>query len=374
MSQTPGQTQATRPVRRRPRLLLWLLAPLASLGLLLALALGALLWFLQPQRLTALLLNHGGTALGLELRSDGPGEFAFRPEPRLVLPRASATVPGERLPFFSARRVELALPWSTLRGQGDLTVTRLVLEAPELDVAGLQRWLALRPQTDAPLRLPTLTRGLAIDEGRVLGDGWTLDRIHARLPRLHPGEAARLEATLHLTQGEHVLPLALQLAATPSTPDGVLRLDALALEFVGASPLPSGSARGSLAYDGDLDLDLQGRLAGWPQDWPALPAPLSESDSPLDFTLRYAGGPGLDAPLQATVVRDDTALETRLVPAALSDWLGAGMPEPLPPLSGRLTTPRLDFGGVQLHGIDIRIQDDAPPAEADEDGGDDERR
>jgi hypothetical protein len=46
------------------------------------------------------------------------------------------------------------------------------------------------------------------------------------------------------------------------------------------------------------------------------------------------------------------------LPAILS-WIDAPPSSPLPPLSGRLTTPTLDIDGVILEGVDVRVHDAA---------------
>ena len=85
----------------------------------------------------------------------------------LLLRDVVARQPGAAEPLLRARRIYLSLPWSTIRARGgDLTVQRIELDAPQLDLAALQRWLATRPPS-VETRLPTLTDGLRIIDGRV---------------------------------------------------------------------------------------------------------------------------------------------------------------------------------------------------------------
>ncbi|MFC4728131.1 hypothetical protein [Coralloluteibacterium thermophilus] len=337
----------------------WLIA-LAVLALLFLAALG-LAWFMaQPQRLVPLLLGRAGAELGLELRIDGRPEYALRPEPRLVLPGFSATLPGETDPILRAERVELALPWATLRSGGaDLAITRIVLVAPDADLPGIRRWLAARPESDAGLRLPTLREGLRVERGRLRDEGWAIDGLDLDLPFLAEGAPARLRASGTWVDGEARRAFAADLAATPFLADGRFALEKLALDLRGESPLPTLRAEGRAAYGEQVELALAGALADWPADWPALPEALPASDAPVAFEAHYAGALALDAPLALKVERGDTAAEAELAVPALRAWLDAGMPEPLPPLRGRLVTPRLEFGGVVLHGVEARIEDDA---------------
>src|SRR5688500_2482456 len=59
------------------------------------------------------------------------------------------------------------------------------------------------------------------------------------------------------------------------------------------SLLPDLQARGALALGRRLVVQLQGRIAAWPQAWPTLPPPIGQSTSPLPFALEYVGKPDL---------------------------------------------------------------------------------
>jgi hypothetical protein len=87
-----------------------------------------------------------------------------------VLPGFSAAALDGKV-FLSAKRAEVSLPWSTITGN-EPVITRVELDAPVLDLPGLQRWLASRPPS--PFKLPTLEKGVAVSGGVVNGDGWSL--------------------------------------------------------------------------------------------------------------------------------------------------------------------------------------------------------
>jgi hypothetical protein len=343
---------------------------------------------MEPERLTALVLDRAGTALGLELSIDGTPEYALRPEPRLVLPNLSARQPGSSTPLLHAQRAEVSLPWSTLTGGGALVITRVELERPVLDLAALAAWQATRPE--APFELPTFTNGLHIVDGTVLGDGWALDMLGLDLPSLRPDE--RAEAKLsgqferqttfvlfegelglasagldsdfdlvlegRLRDGELDVPLSLgaggRFDATGETT--ALRFDLIRLRS--ASPLPDLDASGTAGFGENTTLALKGSLPSWPKDWPALPSPLAESTAVIDFTLAYSGAADFSAPLSLSLVREQTQAEAELAVPELLAWLDQADASPLPPLRAKVETPSLVVGGVTLEGVRIRIEDD----------------
>ncbi|WP_374555384.1 hypothetical protein [Thermomonas sp.] len=184
MTNTPSPTApASRPHR-------WLRRAI----LLLALAFGLVLlagWLLQPQRAGRLLLALAGNALALDLRA-GDIDYRLRDTPQLVLDDVTAQHPGDAVPLLRAKRVFVALPWRTLRTRGaDLTVRRIELDQPVLDLPALQRWLATRPPSTTP-RLPTLTDGLRVTDGRIDNDDWRIEGVGIDVPALHPDKPLRL--------------------------------------------------------------------------------------------------------------------------------------------------------------------------------------
>lgn len=179
-----------RPVLRPAflRRFLRLAAILAALLLCLVLLIG---WLLQPQRAGRLLLSLAGDALALEIRAQGI-DYRLRGTPQLVLEDVAARRPGDASALLRARRVFVSLPWRTLRTRGtDLTVQRIELDAPVLDIPALQRWLATRP-AGGETRIPVLTDGLRVRDGRIDNDDWHIDGIAIDLPALHPQRLLRM--------------------------------------------------------------------------------------------------------------------------------------------------------------------------------------
>lgn len=179
------------PVRTRRGRLARFTIVVAILLVLLAIA-GS--YLLQPQRASALLLDQVGSALGLRITASGQASYRLRGTPQLVLHDVVAQRPGDATALLRADRVFIAVPWSTIRARGaDLTVQRIELDAPILDMPALQRWQATRPASET--RIPTLIEGLRITRGRIGNEGWRMDGIDVDLPSLAPGKplGARLQ-------------------------------------------------------------------------------------------------------------------------------------------------------------------------------------
>lgn len=178
-SPAPRQKQSRK--RRWRRLLVALAAIVVSLSLLTR-------WLLHPEQLVPLILDRVGEALALEITAGGSAEVLLRGEPQLVIRDLVAREPGNNTAILSAKRVLLALPWSSLRNGGkDLTIKRVELDAPQLDLPALQAWLAKRPPGEET-QIPTLMDGLRIINGRIDNDDWRIEDIDVRLPSLHPGQ------------------------------------------------------------------------------------------------------------------------------------------------------------------------------------------
>lgn len=364
------------------------------LGALLGLAAAAAWWIdrqLEPTRLATMVLARLGEATGLQLGFDGLPEYALRPEPRLVLPGFDAREPGAATPMLRADRLEVSLPWDTIWGDGGLVITRLELQAPVFDLEAYTRWQATRAG-GGDFELPTLTRGMRLENGRLLATDWTLEALSLDLPSLLPGAPARLAysgryqrpATALVFAGEaevqtagldsdlrikasgrwrdeaRDLPWSLDLGGRlqASGARGELRIDALA--WTSQSPLPDLTGSGRLAWTEPMDLQFQGELPRWPETWAALPAPIGDSTSPIAVSLAYAGARDLSDPLNLQLNRDETRLALELSPSSFMAWLDADSSSPLPPLQGELTTPRLLLEGVELEGVRLEIDESAP--------------
>ena len=412
---------------------------LLRLGAILTVILLALLllagWLLQPQRAGGLLLKQLGNSLGLEIRA-GAIDYRLRGTPQLVLRDVVATRPGDPTALLRAERVFVSLPWRTLRARGaDLTVQRLELDGPVLDLPALQRWLATRPAT-AETRIPTLVDGLRITRGRIDNDNWRIEGLSIDVPSLHPERLLRarvrgrylappvsipadlaiaiahprralagqrtgiagvgtvtvanadwqvashvfLAGPLRLGKDSALVkPVRLGIAAryrSTSTTlpfrlglHGPMAFNNATWRFVPASvfldgdgAVPDAVARGSVSVGQRLVLHLDGRIAAWPEAWPALPAPLSASTSPMPFALDYRGTIDFADVAALELQRDATRFDARFRLPVVLAWLDAGAAgSPLPPLQGRLATPRMEVAGATLEGVEVELDDPGIP-------------
>src|SRR5687768_5905588 len=161
---THGQVRVTR----RRKITLLVIAALILIAVLL------LRWLSRPEVVTAAILDQTGKALGLEITATGVGEYRLRGTPQLIVRNVTAREPGAKTPLLTAERIFISVPWSTLRARGsDLTARRLELDAPILDMAAFQRWQAKRPPSET--RIPTLSRGIGIVRGQIVGNDWKIE-------------------------------------------------------------------------------------------------------------------------------------------------------------------------------------------------------
>ena len=197
---------ATPPRARRK---LWTLA-LPILLLLLA------AWWinrqLEPNRLTATVLQQAGASLQLDLRFQGKPQYALKPEPRLLIPNFSVRAPDGKV-FLFAGRAEISLPWSTITGD-EPVITRVELDRPILNLPGLRSWLASRPKV--PFKLPVLSKGMRVVEGTLKDQGFSVTGLALELPRMKTGEPLHVLADGVLHQDKTALAFKLDFsAATP---------------------------------------------------------------------------------------------------------------------------------------------------------------
>lgn len=404
---------------RRSGLLLAFLAALL-------LAVGSLHWASRPQRLTGALLGRIGSALGLDITAGGIAEYTLRGEPRLVVRDLVARQPGAAEPVLRAGRVELSLPWSTIRARGAvLQATRVELDDPQLDLAALQRWQATRPPAEAP-RIPTLTHGMTIRRGRLVGTGWSIDAFEVDLPALHPDRPVRADVEGRVSAGSTRIPfdLALLVSAPVATAaidargtvefvasqwrlpmrlhatgqlhldESPPRIDAFRLganaRYVGAGGeapfvfglagslgladgvalvpagtvlrsagvIPTLDAGGRIEWRDALAVELDGALARWPETWPPLPAPVGRPRTPVPFELAYRGAPDFSGPASLRVRHGESVADARFQLPDVLAWLdGDTAGTPLPPVEGRMRTPRLEIAGAILEGVEVEIDD-----------------
>lgn len=187
-------------------------------------------WQLRSEKLAHTILDRLGPALGLELGFEGTPRYSLSPEPQLTLPNFHASFAGASTPLLKAKRLMISLPWDTLTGAESRTITRIELDEPVLHLGVLAAWQATRP--DTPFEVPTLTGGLEVNGGRIVGNGWTLSAVEFDLPRLKAGDPARAEVAgryesgttavvfegdIALAHAGLVSPLGLDLAGTLSS-------------------------------------------------------------------------------------------------------------------------------------------------------------
>lgn len=408
---------------RRRKIALFAMAALVLTATLL------LRWLSRPEFVTAAILGQAGKALGLEITATGIGEYRLRGTPQLIVRQVTAREPGASTPLLTAERIFIAVPWSTLRARGsDLTANRLELDAPVLDMAAFQRWQAKRPPSETPI--PTLSRGIGIVRGQVVGSDWKIEALDADLPFLAPGQPLRmhlrgryaggelrvpadiyasltkpgsgagvgvagqitlesaqwrlpsqikLSAKLRSEQGIHLdnavlgarsryvsgdtsLPFALGLAGPLLLSDQAIALQPAGVALRGGDVMPTLDASGGFSFADELRLQLDGSLTAWPSAWPALPPPLGRSASPLPFALVYNGAGDLSDIAALSLRRDQTAFAGRFRLFEVIDWSASGAKgSPLPPLSGTLTTPKLEVSGAALEGVELQLEDPAIP-------------
>jgi hypothetical protein len=344
---------------------------------------------LEPRRLTGIVLGQLGSSLKLDLRFDGLPDYALRPEPRLLIPNLLASDPASGKVILRTEQLEVSLPWATLTG-GEPVITRLDLRKPQLDLPALQSWIATLPKT--PFKLPTLTKGLGVQQGHVQGDGWSVSAVDLTLPRLKQNEAAAMDLALRFEQDKTAASFAGtvkvataglasdiqlegkgELKQTPKplaytvaldghylSDDAAFHLDAKSLQLQGDSPLPTLSVSGKIAVGNTLSLALQGELAQWPKDWPALPPPLNEAKGPLPVQLAYQGKPDLSDALTLNASLGETKFNSNLHLPQVQSWLATDNAAPLPPLNGTLVSPQLNVSGIELKGVSVEIEDDPP--------------
>lgn len=218
MSTTPHAAPPP-PTKARRR---WLRRGLLVAVLLLA-AGAALQWLARPQQVARIILQQAGNALGLVITAER-ADYRLRGLPMLALHGVDARQPGATVPVFTARQAQLSLPWSTLRSRGaQLAIERIDLDAPVVHLAALQTWLSSRPPSEGAIRIPDITHGLHVRNGRLDGGAWQLENIAIGISAVHPGQAlhatvagqyrdagTRIHTELQVNLGEPALVTSLQ--------------------------------------------------------------------------------------------------------------------------------------------------------------------
>ncbi|MDC7806465.1 hypothetical protein PQS31_06475 [Luteimonas sp BLCC-B24] len=182
-------------------------------------------------------------------------------------------------------------------------------------------------------------------------------RIEPAAPGLHLAPV-RLAADAHWRARATSLPFAFGLQGRLAVDAGRFELAPVGIATRAEGPVPTLAAGGRLVVDDALQLALDGRIARWPEAWPALPAPLGDSGSPMPFALRYAGPRALDAPLALRVEHAGARFDGHARVPAVLQWLDAiDTGSPVPPLQGRLTAPRVALPGTMLEDLQIEFDD-----------------
>jgi hypothetical protein len=182
--------------------------------------------------------------------------------------------------------------------------------------------------------------------------------------RLHDGvdgvglDRFKLGADARYLGGDQPLPFVYGLAGPLRYDAGRFTIAPLGAAVRGQGAVPILDAHGAFAWQDGMDLQLEGRLADWPNRWPTLPAPLDQSGAPLPFALDYRGPANLSGPTGLQLRRDGTRLDVDFRLPRLLDWLDQiATGTPLPPLDGHLSSTRLEVSGAVLEGVEIEFED-----------------
>lgn len=138
----------------------------------------------------------------------------------------------------------------------------------------------------------------------------------------------------------------------------VLGFAPMGIALRGQGVVPDLVAGGRVGLGDRLALALDGRIARWPDAWPALPPPLSDSTQPLPFALRYDGPADVSAPIALRLEHAHARFDGEARITAMLGWFDAlSTGSPLPPLRGQLTADRVEVSGAVLEGVEITFDD-----------------
>ena len=177
-----------------------------------------------------------------------------------------------------------------------------------------------------------------------------------RISPMRMGLSARYESS------DTQLPFALGLHGPLAFDRSTWTLAPVGVALRGRGAIPVLDARGALALGRRLALQLDGTIAQWPDAWPTLPPPIGQSRSPLPFELHYVGAAELSDVASLRLQRDATTFDARFRLPVVLQWLDNPAASPLPPLDGRLQTPRLEISGALLEGVEVQFADDSETA------------
>lgn len=341
-----------------------------------ALALGAWLALrilLQPERLSAFLLQQAESASGLEFTLARPADVGFWPDLHLVLDGLTVSAPQATTPILRSQRVEVVLPWSAVRGDS-LRLRELRLTPMVLDLAALLAWLESRSELGppAPLQLPRLDAGLRVARSRISHGEWSLADLDLELSGLRAGQPSTARVSAILTGPTRRIPFSATLNFVPRQDGDTIRLDPLSLtsrDLAHADPWLEANGRLAWQHPRTLHWNLEASVQPWPAAWPALPLPPPKAggNAPVLVSTQYRGTPQLQGQLTLGLSRADERIDASLALGALPAWLVDPQAHPLPPLAGEARATGLQFDGVELRGVKLRLNEGASPDGAERD-------
>ncbi len=352
---------------RKRRRWVWLL----GLSVLVVVGWFALRAFLQPERLSAFLLQKAEAATGLTLALDRPADVGLWPDLHLVLHGLTARAPNDDTPILKGHRIEIVLPWSALRGD-TLRLRELRLTPVTLDIDALLRWLDTRAEMGppAPLHLPQLDAGIVVSRSRITYGDWALADVNLDLPGLRNGEPSTARISAILSGPDFSFPFSLVLLFDAQQTGNEIRLDPLvvmARDTPQSDPWFELKGRVALTHPQSLRFNFEASLPQWRAEWPTLPLPDASDGSGVTLKLDYAGTPQLQGRLELHLSRGDESIAATLELDDILAWIDEPQAHPLPPLRGTATAARLQFDSIELRGVSVRIDDNAPAAKTDSD-------
>lgn len=160
------EPDAKRPSRPRRR---W---PFALLALLLLGGIGAglLRHYLQPEELTAMLVEQAHRQLGADLSTGGVAQFGFVPKLHLQLPRPALAPSGTGHAFLHADSLQSVMSWRSLWADR-YEIERIELVRPVFDLDAFAQWRASLPPSGPA---PDVRFALRVSDGAILSGGKTI--------------------------------------------------------------------------------------------------------------------------------------------------------------------------------------------------------
>lgn len=338
------------PVPRWLRLTL-LVASSATL-VLVAAALVAVHFLLQPERITAMLQSQAHDA-GLDLNLASPATPALFPRPALELQGITLSAQGANMPILLAARGTLALPWRTLF-RGETTISQMQIDSPRVDLDALQSWLSGLPSgpSTPPAEIPRIVAGVHITRGSVVrGNQMLLGDVELDAGTLTAQQPFLLTITAKDAQGT---PTQLRLSLTPSINHGALQLDNIALH---------------LAHNTTVTLDLRGnaRWRGAADATAHLDGKLDHANSGTYATSIELSPANESNPLMLGLKLDgpDNHADLQVPPLAFIAWWSQldhdeGPRLAVPPGNGHAEIAKIDTGDVSIEGLTIQAGTDVP--------------